>query len=137
MAARLLAGCLLAVAVAGCFQGDRASFVPRRECGLPDAAACDAIVRQVAKRAATVAQPPVTVVVPFHPDEVFSRGGDFSVFVAFATLNPGDPVSTWTATKLGLVTGELPTDWSVGQWNEALPPHVVAALRKAQATPAP
>jgi hypothetical protein len=134
MLARLIAGFVLAVVLSGC-QGRTASPVSRRECGLVDAVTCDAIVRQVRKRAATMAEPPLTVVVPFHPDELFRRGGDFSVFVSFATLDPREPVSTWTATKVQSVTGALPTDWSVAKWNDALPDHLVAALRGAQGQP--
>lgn len=127
---------MLVVVLAGCFQGETTPAVPRRECSIPDAAICDAIVRQVSKRAATLAQPPVTVVVPFHTNELYRRGGDFSVFVSFATLDPTEPVSSWTATKSQYVTGALATDWSVAKWNDALPDHLVAALRLAQSEPA-
>lgn len=134
MTVRLIAICLLITfAVSACLHGEAPSNLKaRRACNVADAVVCDAIVQQVTRHASPIAGPPVTVVVPFKPDRLFQRGGDFSVFVSFATLDPTEPVSTWTATKVQSASGTVDTDWIVAKWNGSLPSHLVAALRVAQ-----
>lgn len=124
---------LLAALLAGCSPATPSpQSEARRSCSLPDAAVCDAIVRQVSKQAGVIATPPVVVVVPRDPDGLNRRGGDFPMLVAFATLDRADPISTWIARKVALTVGNRDADWTVRPFDAPLPNHLIAALRAAQ-----